>query len=612
MPCRSHHLAGCDGKDWLLLHIVNKMSLNRNIYKVSYRQQPGAGSPVWEGENRLISISERLTRLEPLWGTWYIQDFIGEGSFGKVYKLRREDDFNKLRREDDFNNIEYQAALKWIPLPQRVGEIDSLRAEGMSEEDVRSYYEDLALTLRSEIRFMNALSGNTNIVNYSDHLIRERPGEIGWDILIRMELLTPLDKIIQEQPFSERDVAMLGLHMCQALALCAQHQVLHRDIKPENIFMSADGNYKLGDFGVSRTMESTAENMSRKGTPMYMSPEVYFKKPTDFRADLYSLGLVLYRLLNGNRMPFLPTSGTPTTNERENAISRRLRGDALPPPISGSRELKNIVLKACAFKPEHRFASAEKMRQELGKLIRRGQLSEEELFPQNRGERDPRPSSDRTPVDPDLPAPPDPPAPSKSPVPSGPHVSGDNSASRTTALVYSLPPEAGQDEPSGEPSKAPHDSRGKKTKVRKAGAEWKTGKVRRTILFYVLLYALLCVLLISAGVIYYAQNSPSTPASGVVGLWTLGDANGKMRTEIALREDKSARFAFYNLVSGEFVEDAVYNGTYTLNQGTLDLALYLEDGTPAGNFQGVFDGRNDVIDLSMSGQGSVRFVRGAH
>ena len=85
-----------------------------------------------------------------------------------------------------------------------------------------------------------------------------------------------------------------------------RYHVVHRDIKPENIFVSATGDFKLGDFGIARTIEKTTFGMSKKGTYPYMAPEIYQGKESDILVDMYSLGLVMYRMLNDNRLPFFP------------------------------------------------------------------------------------------------------------------------------------------------------------------------------------------------------------------------------------------------------------------------------------------------------------------
>ncbi|MDO4548980.1 MAG: serine/threonine-protein kinase, partial [Clostridia bacterium] len=319
-----------------------------------------------------MRFPERLKALEPFWGAWRLNACVGEGSYGKVFKIVRTD-----------LGSEYIAALKWIYIPHQDNEIDEMRSEGMSDEDIRFYYDTLIKSFTNEIRMMSELGGNSHIVNYLDHIVIPRRGEIGWDIFIRMEYLTPLDKYIRAHNFSERDVVTVGWHICQALALCARHKILHRDIKPDNIFRSSDGNYKLGDFGVSRTLEGTRNNLSIKGTPLYMAPEVLTGNQATFSADVYSLGLVLYRLLNRQRMPCLPLYDLPTHDNREKALQRRIRGDVLPEPADGCRDIKRIVLKACAYNPDDRYATAEEMGTMFEKLLKRGRLSDAPLFPEN-------------------------------------------------------------------------------------------------------------------------------------------------------------------------------------------------------------------------------------
>ncbi len=100
-----------------------------------------------------------------------------------------------------------------------------------------------------------------------------------------------------------------------------------------------------------------------------MAPEVYGNQPYGSKADQYSLGLVLYWLLNERRLPFvsLPPAVPKVSEERE-ARERRFQGEPLPPPAYGSRELQRIVLKACAFDPQDRYETAEEMLRDLESL----------------------------------------------------------------------------------------------------------------------------------------------------------------------------------------------------------------------------------------------------
>ena len=99
----------------------------------------------------------------------------------------------------------------------------------------------------------------------------------------------------------------LGRDICEALAVCHRKQLLHRDVKPENIFVDGEGRFKLGDFGIARRLDNPATYLTQVGTPYYMAPEVFSLHSYDGRADIYSLGLVLYRFLNRSR----PTGAGP-------------------------------------------------------------------------------------------------------------------------------------------------------------------------------------------------------------------------------------------------------------------------------------------------------------
>ena len=169
-----------------------------------------------------------------------------------------------------------------------------------------------------------------------------------------------------DHPLSRRDVIQLGIDLCRALELCQKYNIIHRDIKPENIFVSDNGDFKLGDFGIARTIERTMSGLSKKGTYNYMAPEIYRGSEYGFSVDIYSLGIVLYRLLNNNRAPFLPQPPEPITyTQRETALAKRMGGEELPPPVNGRGRLGEIVLKACAFDPKARYSSPVQMRQEL-------------------------------------------------------------------------------------------------------------------------------------------------------------------------------------------------------------------------------------------------------
>ena len=240
----------------------------------------------------------------------------------------------------------------------------------MSVSQAEAYFHGIVEELVHEFSIMFKLKGTANIVSCEDLRVLEHPDGIGWDILIRMELLHPLLPYVYEHPMARRDIIKLGIDICKALELCQRYNIIHRDIKPENIFISDNGDYKLGDFGIARTIERTTSGLSKKGTYSYMAPEVYAGREYGFSVDTYSLGLVLYRMLNKNRGPFLPQPPEAITfSSREQALARRMSGEPLPRPFYGEGRLGEIVLKACAFDPKDRYSSPQQLRQELEAIL---------------------------------------------------------------------------------------------------------------------------------------------------------------------------------------------------------------------------------------------------
>ena len=292
---------------------------------------------------------------EPLFLNWYVDSFIGSGSFGKVYKIKREE-----------FGVTYYSALKWISIPQDDAELKQLRYDGMDDASISEYYKDVVKDLTGEIQLMSRLRGRSSIVSYEDHRIIQKPDEMGYDIFIRMELLTSLNDYMLKRELSRAELVRLGIDLCEALELCQRYNIIHRDIKPDNIFVTETGDFKLGDFGIARQLEKTATGLSKKGTYNYMAPEVYKGERYNSSVDLYSLGIVLYRLLNNGRLPFLPQSQNAVRpGDREQSLVRRMSGEAMPMPQHAEGRLGEIILKACAFDPKDRYSSPKQMREEL-------------------------------------------------------------------------------------------------------------------------------------------------------------------------------------------------------------------------------------------------------
>ena len=281
------------------------------------------------------------------WNRLEIGEEIGYGSFGKVYLA-------------SLNGEKY--ALKRVRVPDRREKYDGiLYVTGNPEKE---YCSEQILTLLEEVWIMKRFGNSPNIVSVLDYRLQKT--EEGFELQILMEYLQPFTAYETTHALSEREVVSLGIDMCRALEACEKEGVLHRDIKIENILVAEDGAFKLCDFGSARILEESFIENSVAGSFTFMAPEVYNGQKYDHRADIYSLGLILYRCLNHGREPFVSTDKRMIGyKDREDAVNRRMNGAPLPPPGDASEKLSMILLKACAFDPEDRYRSAADLRRDL-------------------------------------------------------------------------------------------------------------------------------------------------------------------------------------------------------------------------------------------------------
>lgn len=298
---------------------------------------------------------KNMLDIKNVWPDWEITEQIGRGSYGVVYKAVRK-----------YRGLESVSAIKVISVPLDESELDELKYEGMNENDTKKYLQQVVDEIIGEIQLMESLKGIQNIVSVEDYKVVESEDSIKWDIYLRMELLTPLNKYLCDKKMGEKLAIKLGIDICNALIFCEKRNIIHRDIKPENIFVNDFGDFKLGDFGIARKLENMTFGMSQKGTFNYMAPEAATGSFYDASVDLYSLGIVLYRMMNENRMPFLnPEKQILSPEDRRSAFERRMSGEEFSAPVNASDKFAKVILKACAFKPADRFTSASQMKKAL-------------------------------------------------------------------------------------------------------------------------------------------------------------------------------------------------------------------------------------------------------
>ena len=292
-----------------------------------------------------------------IFGNWVINGIIGKGSYGTVYEIEK----------NEYGLVSH-AAVKVICVEKPDKDNSDFMMDGLDSDNITDYYQEIIDNMIDECALMEQMKGDSHIVSYEDHQI-EQDENGNWIIYIRMELLTPLPIYLKNRVLSQQDVVQMGIDLCEGLETCHRNNVIHRDIKPDNIYVTDIGTYKLGDFGISKALVDTEFAMSQKGTRSYMAPEVYRGEPYDKTTDLYCLGLVLYRYMNENRLPFLPLTGGIRTSERDKAINRRMSGESIPAPVHALEGFSQVICKACSFHPADRYASAGEMRIALENVL---------------------------------------------------------------------------------------------------------------------------------------------------------------------------------------------------------------------------------------------------
>ena len=293
---------------------------------------------------------------------------IGSGGFGDVYRVERSNIVGNTTR-----------ALKIITIPSKNEYIEVLNSMGGDREKTNSYFRKELNRVINEIRVFSLISekDNHNIVSYYESDV-EQVGEFRYNIYILMEMLMPLSKWVQNTNITVEDVLKIGIDISSGLSVCHKNNIIHRDIKLSNIFVTKDGVFKLGDFGVSKKINDTTGAKTIKGTPNYIAPEVYIGQGQyNSSVDNYSLGILLYYLFNKKRFPYYPDFPSEyTTEDEDKAFYKRMKYEKLSNPVCAPKEIAEIIRKAISS-PEERYKRADDFLNDL--LEAKNKLSKEEL-----------------------------------------------------------------------------------------------------------------------------------------------------------------------------------------------------------------------------------------
>ncbi|QCR31751.1 Stk1 family PASTA domain-containing Ser/Thr kinase [Lysinibacillus sp. SGAir0095] len=242
-----------------------------------------------------------------------------------------------------------------------------LRYDAANEEEFHRRFQREALSATSLT--------HSNIVSIYD--VGEDQ-EMHYIVMEYIKGKTLKQYINEFSPLSPARSVQIMKQLTSAIAHAHENQIIHRDIKPQNILVDSEGNVKITDFGIATSLTATSYTKTNSviGTVHYLSPEQARGGTATNQSDIYALGIVLYELLTGE----LPFSG-------ESAVSIALKHlQAETPSIraidaSIPQSLENVVLRATAKNPLHRYPSVEAMEEDLQTVLSPNRMNEKKFAP---------------------------------------------------------------------------------------------------------------------------------------------------------------------------------------------------------------------------------------
>lgn len=254
---------------------------------------------------------------------WKVTSFVGEDNGCEVYKVSRKIDKNTAQN----------AILRHAFIGKN------------------NYNDERAEYFAEEADFIESVKNLDGVSNYLDVYVQDNQNKETCDLYIFTEELTSLDELMKAKTFTENEVIDFGIQMSSLLETLETKNIFHGNISPKNIFVTADGKYKIGGF---TDFEGKIDDKS------YIAPEVFRQENVDYTTDIYSVGIIMYAMCNGGKIPFENDSC-----DRDSACKERFSGKAVTAPSEGNEKLKSVIVIACQPDNANRWKNASNIKNAL-------------------------------------------------------------------------------------------------------------------------------------------------------------------------------------------------------------------------------------------------------
>ncbi|KAK3939422.1 G2-specific protein kinase nim-1 [Diplogelasinospora grovesii] len=281
---------------------------------------------------------------------------IGHGSFGVIRKVRRKADGMVLCRKE----------ISYLKMSQK--EREQLHAEfqilsTLRHPNIVGYYHREHLKATQDLHLYMEYCGNGDLGRVIRDLAQKNQyAEESFVWSVFSQLVTALYRCHYGVDPPEVGRTVLGLGTA-AKAPTGGVTILHRDLKPENVFLSEDNSVKLGDFGLSKMIQSHDFASTYVGTPFYMSPEICAAEKYTLKSDIWSLGCIIYELCT-REPPF-------NAKSHFQLVQKIKEGKIAPLPAVYSAELMGVVKDCLRVNPDRRPDTATLLNLPVVRLMRK-------------------------------------------------------------------------------------------------------------------------------------------------------------------------------------------------------------------------------------------------
>ncbi len=336
---------------------------------------------------------------DPVFGNWYTEAQLGSGTDGKAFTIVRTDETGKKQR----------AVLKTIRVGDYRNEKKSFNTLGDAPQKPTKeerQHQKIIRNITENIDIIRQADGGKHFVRYEEWEKRQTSDGKGTLILIRLEEMRSLADLLGQFSLTRDETLRLGISVCRSLIRCRDFGYIYPNLKPENILFDRKGVCKLGDFGSFSCLEPAKSSIAYKRTQYYAAPEYIVSGKINCTADTYSLGLVLYTLINRGRLPFTePYPLELSIGSFDRSRECRIAGEAFPAPALYDEDLCRIIGKACARRPEDRYLSPKQMLQDLESALAHQPFGEAEFDDVYSDSEEPAPAPEQPAEAPAAPAP---------------------------------------------------------------------------------------------------------------------------------------------------------------------------------------------------------------